>query len=380
VEQRIRFCTSYDGVRIAYATAGEGPPLVRTANWLTHLELDWQSPVWGHWLRALARDRRLIRLDPRGSGLSDRDVGELGLEAWVHDLEAVVDRLGLERFPLLGLCQGGVVAIAYAARHPQRVSRLVLYDTYLRGAFCDGTPTPKTEEARTLLQLIELGWGRATPAFRQVFASLLMPEATSEQLAWLQRLQRRSASPENAVRLWQAFHSLDVRGLAERVQAPTLVFHVRGDSMVPFSEGRRLAARIPDARFVPLEGRNHILLEGEPGWERFLRELESFLADGSRRTGTSERRFERASEGRFEPPFSDLTPREREVLDVVARGRTNPEIAEALCISPKTVRNHLTRIFSKLDVTHRAEAIVRAREAGFGRTGGSPAELVGPES
>lgn len=320
---------------------------------MTHLELDFESPLWGHWLRELGRERTLVRYDARGSGLSDRDVREVGLDPWVRDLEAVVDALGLDRFPLLGHCQGGAVALAYAARNPERVSRLVLYDSYLCGAFCRGRPSSAAEEAETLLRLIEMGWGRETPAFRQTFSSLLAPEATTDQLRWFQELQRRSASPETAARFWRAFHTFDIQEHAPHVRVPVLVFHVRGDAMVPFSEGRRLAAALPEARFVPLEGRNHILLEGEPAWERFVDELRSFLAEDD------------AGAAALHAPFGELTPRELEVLGCIARGRSNRQIADEFHIAPKTVRNHIHNIFGKLGVKHRAEAIVRAREAGL---------------
>lgn len=359
MRQEIRFCRTADGVRIAYATSGSGPPLVRTANWLTHLELDADSPLWGHWLEELSRRHTLVRYDPRGSGLSDREVDELSLDAWVRDLEAVVDALELTSFPLMGLCQGGAVAVAYAARHPQRVSRLILYDSYPRGAFLLPRGSVEREEAQVLMRLIEIGWGRRSPAFRQTFCSLLAPEASADQLGWLQELQRRSTSPANAARFWHSFHHFDVRPEIPRVRAPSLVFHVRGDAMVPFSAGRRLAAALPDARFVPLEGSNHILLRDEPGWQRLVDELRAFLAalDSA----------EPAAPAGAADVFAELTPRERQVLDEIASGRSNREIAERLGIRPKTVRNHINRIFSKLGVSHRAEAIVRAREAGLGR-------------
>jgi pimeloyl-ACP methyl ester carboxylesterase/DNA-binding CsgD family transcriptional regulator len=354
MKQRIQFCTSRDGVRIAFATAGQGPPLVRVNNWFTHLEIDWDSPVWRHWLEAFVERRMLIRYDPRGSGLSDRDAADYSLDAWVADLEAVVDALGLRRFPLVGLCQGGLVAIAYAARHPDRVSRLVLYSGYLHGAFIDGVADKFTKQAQTLSQMIEIGWGREAGAFREVFANLLIPEGGKEQLKWIGELQRRSASPETACRLWNAFHAFDIRAEAANVTVPTLVFHVRGDAMVPFEAGRRLAAMIPNARFVPLESKNHILLPHEKAWVMFRKELNDFL-NSDEQIGTA-----------LGCELSDLTERERELLDCIARGLTNVEIAERLQISGKTVRNHISSIFSKLGVEHRAQAIVVARKAGLG--------------
>ena len=353
--QRIRFCTSRDGVRIAFATAGEGPPLVRVNNWFTHLELDWDNPVWRHWSEALCERRTLVRYDPRGSGLSDRDVADLSLDALVSDLEAVIDGLGLRRVPLIGLCQGGVIATAYAARHPERVSRLVLYDSYLHGAFADDAPEYLARQAQAFAEVIELGWGRKVGAFREMFANLLMPEGAGHQIKWISELQRRSASSATACALWRQFNTFDIRAEAPKVTAPTLVFHVRGDAMVPFEAGRRLAAAIPNARFVPLEGRNHILRADEPAWPVFRKELNDFL-------GADEPADETATDA-----FAELTAREREILDCIARGLTNPQIAAGLHIAEKTVRNHVTSLFSKLGAEHRAQAIVIARKAGLGR-------------
>ena len=355
MRQTIRFCQSRDGVRIAFATLGQGPPLVRVNNWFTHLEVDWDSPVWRHWVDAFAQRRTLIRYDPRGSGLSDREVTDFSLDAWVADLEAVVDAAGLRRFPLVGLCQGGLVAIAYAARHPDRVSRLVLYSAYVHGAYVDGVAEKLVKQAQTLSQMIEIGWGREAGAFRELFANLLMPDGGKEQLKWMGELQRRSASPETACRLWNAFHVFDIRAEASKVTAPTVVFHVRGDAMVPFEAGRQVAAMIPNARFVPLESKNHILLPHEKAWSVFRKELDDFL--------NTDEPIETAANSEL----PDLTERERELLEGVARGLTNAEIAERLQISEKTVRNHISSIFSKLGVKHRSQAIVAARKAGLGR-------------
>jgi pimeloyl-ACP methyl ester carboxylesterase/DNA-binding CsgD family transcriptional regulator len=355
MRQQIRFATARDGVQIAFATAGEGPHLVRVNNWFTHLELDWDNLVWRHWSEALADRRTLVRYDPRGSGLSDRDIADVSLDALVSDLEAVVDALKLRRFPLLGLCQGGAVAIAYAARHPERVSRLVLYDSYLHGGFVGDVGERIAQQARAFGQMIELGWGSKVGAFREMFANLLMPEAGEGQQKWIGELQRRSATPAMACRLWNEFNSFDVRLEASRVAAPALVFHVRGDAMVPFEAGRRLAAALPNARFVPLEGKNHILRADEPAWPIFKEALNDFLAADEPTVD--------ASAGRL----ASLTSREREILDGIARGLSNAQIADRLCIAGKTVRNHVNHIFSKLEVQHRAEAIVLARTSGLGR-------------
>ena len=276
-EQQIRFCTSSDGVSLAYATVGEGPPLVKAANWLNHLEYDWKTPVWRHWITELSRDHKLIRYDERGCGLSDWNVQDFSLDAWVNDLESVVEANNLDRFPLLGISQGGPIAITYTARHPEKVTQLILYGSYALGLKRRNLSQKQLEEADVFLQLIRVGWGEEHAAFRQVFTSLFMPEATPEQADWFNKLQRVSSSPENAARLLAGFFDLDVTKLAQKLSVPTLVLHAQGDLRIPFAEGRRLAALIPNSRFVPLEGRNHILLRTEPAWRRFLSEVRSFL-------------------------------------------------------------------------------------------------------
>lgn len=276
--QQILFCRAYDGVRIAYAKSGDpgAPPLVKPANWLTHLEFDWNSPVWRHWLTEMGRRRTLIRYDARGCGLSDHDPVDVSLESWVRDLGSVVDAEGLERFSLLGVSQGCAVAIAYAARYPKRVDKLVLYGGYAVGRSLRST-SPQEQLERTLLHdLIRVGWGRDNPAFRQVFGALFLPEGTPEQHQWFNDLAK-TMPMENALRVRQASDVIDVRQEAADVRAPTLVLHARGDAMVPFENGRQLASHIPGARFVPLESRNHVLLETEPTWTRFLDEVRSFL-------------------------------------------------------------------------------------------------------
>ena len=277
--QRIRFCTAPDGVRIAYGTSGTGPPLVKPANWLTHLEYDWESPVWRHWLHALSRDHTLVRYDERGSGLSDHDADDLSFESWVRDLEAVTDAAGLDRFPLIGISQGCAVAIAYAVRHPERVSRLVLYGGYLQGLLARARSESEREEARMLTHSMPAYWGRDNPAFRLFFAARFVPEGTQEQMRWFSELTRITTTPEIAVRLRTTASVIDVGSLAPLVRAPTLVLHGTGDAAVPFEQGRRLAAEIPGARFVALETRNHIILEHEPAWPRFLDEVRRFLAE-----------------------------------------------------------------------------------------------------
>jgi pimeloyl-ACP methyl ester carboxylesterase/CheY-like chemotaxis protein len=274
--QEIRLCTAADGVRIACATVGGGPPLIRPANWMTHLEYDWDSPVWRHWLVELSRHHCLIRYDGRATGLSDREVADLSFEALVSDLVAVVETLGVTRFPLLGISQGCAVAIAYAVRYPDRVSQLILCGGYASGWAMRGSPDEEAHR-RALTSLILRGWGQDNPAFRQVFTSLFIPDATPEQMQWFNDLQRITASPENAYRMQHVFGGIQVSDLLPLVRTPTLVLHARHDGVVPFEQGRLLAAGIPGARFVPLESRNHLLLEGEPAWRKFLQEMRAFL-------------------------------------------------------------------------------------------------------
>jgi pimeloyl-ACP methyl ester carboxylesterase/tRNA A-37 threonylcarbamoyl transferase component Bud32 len=323
LDQLIRFCTASDGSRIAYATSGRGPPLVKAANWLSHLEHDGNSPVWRHWIRELSRDHTLVRYDERGCGLSDWTVDEFSLDAWVRDLEAVVDDLELDRFPLLGISQGGPIAIAYAIRHPERVSRLVLYGSYSRGQVHREISDREREERELLLRLIRVGWGKDHDAFRQVFTRMFIPEGTPEQIHWFNELQRVSATPENAARMCAAFHMLDVRELVPRLDLPTLVLHGTGDLRIPFNEGRLLASTIPGAAFVPLESRNHLLLESEPAWPRFLREVRAFLgvaADIASDPAGRRRRIEALFD-----EVLDLTPGDR--ARILAQGSADdPEL------------------------------------------------------
>ncbi|MCH8226520.1 MAG: alpha/beta fold hydrolase [Chloroflexi bacterium] len=277
VEQQIKFTTSSDGVSICYATVGEGPPLVKAPNWLSHLEFDWRSPVWRHWWEELAKDHLLVRFDQRGIGLSDWSVEDLSFDARVLDLEAVVDAVGLERFALLGISQGGACAIEYAVRHPERVTHLVLYGAYARGTAKRGGTQEEVDEQQALLTLMRQGWGRDDPVYRQIFTSGFIPGANTEQMQWFNELQRVSASAENAVRTVLMSRDVDIVGRLGQVSVPTLVLHARDELRVPFAEGRRLAAMIPGARFVPLEGKNHILLENEPAWPLFLSEVRRFL-------------------------------------------------------------------------------------------------------
>jgi class 3 adenylate cyclase/pimeloyl-ACP methyl ester carboxylesterase len=273
--QEIKYCRASDGVRLAYATVGQGPPLVKSANWMNHLEYDWESPIWHHLLEGLARNHTLIRYDARGNGLSDWDVDELSIEAWVGDLETVVDAVGIERFPLFGVSQGCAISIAYAVRHPERVSHLILYGGFALGR---GKRSPREhEQTKAMGTLMRLGWGMDSPAFRQMFTSLFIPEGTKEQADWFNDLQRKTTSPECAARYLEVVANLDVRDLLPQVQVPTLVMHVRGDLVAPIDTGRQIAAGIPGARFIALPGQNHLFLKHEPATARFFEEINLFL-------------------------------------------------------------------------------------------------------
>ena len=326
---------------------------MRAAHFLTHLEFDLDSPVWSPWLTALGRDRLLVRYDGRNCGLSDRTDAPLSLDAWVADLEAVVDAAGLERFSLFGCSQGCAVSVAYAARHPERVSSMVLLGGYMRGSM-RRDPTPEqAKEVRLLLDTVELGWGRDNPAFRQLFTSLFIPGGTPEQIRWFNELERLCTSPQHAARIIDAFSQIDVSALASQVSCPTLVLHARGDARVPFEEGRRIAGLIAQSRFVPLDSNNHILLEHEPAFTLCFDEIRSFLNthDPAQRNSDA---------------FPDLTPGERALLELLAHGLDNLQISAHLGLKEKTVRNKVSAVFDKLDAPSRAQAIVRAREAGFG--------------
>jgi len=277
-EQVVQYCFADDTVRLAYAMVGSGPPIVKTANWLTHLDYDWDSPVWRHWMGEFSRNHRLIRYDHRGNGLSDWQVADLSFEAYVRDLETVVEATGLERFALIGLSLGCAIAIAYAARHPDRLTHLVLYGGFARGWAVRASPEEIAQRG-ALRSLIKHGWGQDNPAFRQVFTSRYIPDATAEQMRWMNELQLMTTSPDNALRLDETASRVDVRTLLPQVKVPTLIMHCRDDAVVPFAEGRLLADSIAGSSFVALEGRSHIILESEPAWGRFVAEVRDFLGN-----------------------------------------------------------------------------------------------------
>jgi pimeloyl-ACP methyl ester carboxylesterase/DNA-binding CsgD family transcriptional regulator len=352
--QRVGFCTSPDGVRLAYAVHGQGPPSVKAPNWLTHLDHDWRSPVWRHWLEGLGARHTVIRQDERGCGLSDREVTDFALERSVADLETVVDAAGVERFALLGISQGAAIAIAYAARHPEQVSRLILYGGYVRGRTLRGEA--QREESELLQTLIRVGWGSPHVAFRRAFTMLFVPGGRAEQLEWFDEIARVSVSAEVAARLRAARDRLDVTRLAPGLDVPTLVMHARDDALVPFDEGRLTATLIPGARFASLDSQNHVLLEQEPAWQVFLDEVHDFLGEPD------------APPARELP--GELSAREEQVLELVARGLSNEEIAARLYLSVRTVERHLSNTYAKLGISGKAaRAAAAARFATFAGVG-----------
>jgi pimeloyl-ACP methyl ester carboxylesterase/DNA-binding CsgD family transcriptional regulator len=355
MNQCIRFCTSPDGVKLAYAVSGEGPPLVMSATWLTHLDYQWRSLAWRPWLEAFSCGRKLLRYDARGCGLSDRDTSDLSFDNWVSDFDCVIDAASLGQFDLLATCWGGPIAITYAARHPERVNRLILYGTYALGRLRWNDRPKEIEKARVLLDLTRLGWGHDNHAFQQVWAAAFQPGGTLDHLhSWCE--QQRAATPaETAVRLLQIGWNSDVREAAQNVRCPVLILHPERDAVVPVDQGRLLASLIPDSLFVQIASENHMPLADEPAWRRIVDEIQAFL----------EEPVERAAANKS-LPLNELTPRERAVLEGIAAGLDNTEIACSLGLSEKTVRNHITRIFDKIGVTHRYQAIVLARDAGLG--------------
>lgn len=348
--QEIRFCKSSDGFDLAMALYGAGPALVKAATWLTHVEFDHASPADRALIDEFSPRFRYVTYDARGCGLSQRHVDEISLEAWVRDLETVVDALGLATFPLLGISSGAAIALAYAARHPERVSRLILLGGFATSYFNPGWSTPEAiEEGETLIKLVELGWGSTQPAFRQVFVSRFMPDATAEQRRVFDDLQKATATPDMAARYLRAMFSLNVRELAKTIACPTLVLHVKGDQMIYFDQGRKLASLIPGARFVPLEGNNHIPFAHEAGWATAIQHMRSFLA----------------AEAQPADGPGTLTPRQREVLRRVAFGHTDKQIARELDLSPRTVEMHVAGAMKAMRGKTRAEAVRAATEQGL---------------
>lgn len=319
-------------------------------NWLTHLEYQWRSVAWQPWLEALSSRYTLIRYDPRGCGLSDRDVDDLSFDSWVRDFGALVDTLRLDRFSLIGICQGGAVAVAYAGREGDRISNLVLYGTYARGRNRRSTIPLEPEKAKVMLEMLRLGWGQEDHAFMRSFATQFQPEGSIEHLRSWCELQNAATSADNAVELTRFMFDIDIQEEAARITRPTLVAHPDRDAVAPSEEGRLLAQIIPNTQFLPLSSPNHFMLPNEPAWTAFLQELYAFLPQPAAEAG----------------PVTGLTAREKEVLHLLARGLDNHQIGAQLSISEKTVWNHVSGIFAKLGVDSRARAVVAARDAGYG--------------
>ena len=352
--QQIRFCRSRDGTRLAYASCGTGQPLLWLGHWVRHLKFDWDSPIWRPWLALLTSRFRVIRYDWRGCGLSDREGVEHSLDKHVEDLEAVADAAGLKQFVLFGQAGGGSACMTYTARHQDRVTHLVLYGTQTRGRMVRNDPKFRAE-GDALLKMMELGWNNGTPAFAKFMTTLHMPDATIEQFQSYDQLLHMTTLPANAVALLRAYFEADASEDVTRISCPSLVLHAREDAIVPFEEGRLAASLISGARFAPLESRNHILQENEPAWQQLVAELEDFLPPPSFMPTAAHRSL-----------LDELTAREREVLECVAQGLDNHQIASRLKISEKTVRNHVSIMFGKLSVASRAQAVALARDAGLG--------------
>ena len=348
LRQHIHYATSRDGTRLAWAESGAGPVLVKAANWLTHLEYEWESPVWKHWMQFFSAHFRFVRHDERGCGMSEWNDRPLTVAEWTDDLETIIEAARpAEPVTLLGISQGGVACITYAIRHPERVARLILYGGYARGALRRGTPD-KERAYTAMVDLARAYWGNDNPTFRQVFTSRFIPGGSAEQLQWFNELCLKTTSAEVAARLLEARAVMDISASLADVRTPTLVMHARGDEVVPVAEGRLLASGIPGAHFVELDSRNHVLLEHEPAWQRFQEEVLAFA--------------QQDQPAPIDTVFAALSAREREVLTLMTEGLGNAEIAGRLQISEKTVRNHASNIFDKLGVWSRAQAIVFARD------------------
>lgn len=352
--QQIRFCKSRDGTRIAFATCGKGPPLLFAQHYIHHLDHDWSSPIWRPWLELLSQRHTVIRYDWRGCGLSDRDGVEFTPERYRDDLAAVVEAAGIDRFAMLAMAQGARIGMGYVAANPQRITRLVLYQPSTGGRGAPGRDPAQAEAERTRFKAMELGWQNHEPSYVRFFTSMYVPGASSEQVRAYNDLLRLTTSPAIVMAMQHSFHLTDVRDDVPKVRCPTLVLHSRNNAIVPFDEGRAVASLIPEARFVALDSGNHVLLDTEPAWQQLVDALNDFLPS-------------RPNQPSIElTGLEELSARENEVLELVAQGLDNTTIGKRLGISERTARNHVSTIVSKLGAGSRAQAIVRAREAGFG--------------
>lgn len=347
--QQVRYVKASDGVRLAWADCGAGPMVVKAANWLTHLEYEWDSPVWRHWIEFFSSQWRFVRYDERGCGMSEWQAGAPSLEQWAADLDAIIDAADPGGpVTLLGISQGAATCIHYAIRHPERVDRLILYGGYAHGAL----KRPSATEFRAMIDLARAAWDKDNPTFRQVFTSRFIPGGSPEQLQWFNDLCLKSTTGEIVAALLEARAVVDISDSLAEVRVPALVLHARNDEVIPVAEGRLLASGIPGAEFVELDSRNHILLQDEPAWRRFREAVLSFLQPDAAATGSA---------------FEALSTRERQVLALMTDGLSNADIAARMQISEKTVRNHASNLFDKLGVWSRAQAIVFARDRGFRR-------------
>ncbi|NIA69145.1 alpha/beta fold hydrolase [Pelagibius litoralis] len=348
--QRIRFARSRDGTALGWASCGEGPPMVKTANCPTHLEMDPQSPVWSHWLRFFGDHFHFVRYDERGCGLSDREVDDLSFDRWVEDLEAVIDAAGIDGpMTLLGVSKGAATAIAFANKYPERVSRIIIYAGDAQGWAARGD-LRGAQLYQSISDLVALGWGLENPVFRELITKRYIPNGNEEQIGWYNDLCLRTMSAAMVARLLKAREDVDVRALLGCVAVPALVMHSNMDEVIPFEEGRLLASGLPDAEFVELQSRNHIILQQEPAWIRFKEAVLDFM-DRTPAAGGSETALAR------------LSRREREVVGLIGEAKSNPEIASELGLSERTVRNHASNLFRKLGVKSRAEAILHLHGA-----------------
>jgi pimeloyl-ACP methyl ester carboxylesterase/DNA-binding CsgD family transcriptional regulator len=350
LQQHVRYVYASDGARLAWAESGTGATVVKAANWLTHLEYEWESPVWKHWIKFFSSNFHFVRYDERGCGMSGSQIGTLSLDQWSADLGAVIDAARVAGpVTLLGISQGAATCIDYAIRNPDRVSRLILHGGYARGALTRGDPAAASAY-QAMIDLARVAWGSDNPTFRQIYTSRFIPGGTPEQLSWWNELCLKSTTGETIASLFEARARVDISDRLPQLTQPALVLHPRGDEVVPVDEGRMLAGGLSEARYVELDSRNHVLLENEPAWQRFQEAVLQFVPTKRTTKGLA---------------FAALSAREREVLALMTDGSSNARIAERLQISEKTARNHASNLFDKLGVRSRAEAIVFARDHGF---------------